>query len=128
MHYDKKYLVFGLSYVIAGMGLGIVMAATNDHEQRITHAHLNLVGFVVSLIYAVIHKLWLSEKPSVLAKVQFLLHNAGAIAMIVGLFLLFNHSFPEASLEPVLKASSVAVLIAAILMLVMVFKLGKKSG
>lgn len=125
MRYDRKYLIFGLSYVIAGMCLGIFMAASHNHDQRITHAHLNLVGFVLSLIYGVIHKLWLDIAPSTLAKIQFLLHHAGTVSMIIGLFLLFNHSYSEEQLEPVLKASSVMVLLAAVLMLTMVFKSGK---
>lgn len=125
MRYDRQYLICGLSYVIAGMCLGIFMAASHNHDQRITHAHLNLVGFMLSLVYGVIHKLWLAAEPSKLAKTQFILHHAGTVSMIVGLFLMFNHNYSEEQLEPVLKSASLAVLLAAALMLTMVFKTEK---
>jgi cbb3-type cytochrome oxidase subunit 1 len=33
-------------YALAGMGLGIFMAASHDHTMSTVHAHLNLLGFV----------------------------------------------------------------------------------
>lgn len=122
MSFDRKYLVWGLAYAAAGMGLGIFMAASHNHGQHITHAHINLVGFVVSLIYGVIHKLWLGEKTPGLAKAQFIVHQTGAVAMFVGLFMLYGDILPEAQLEPILSLSTIAVLLGALLMLFMVLK------
>ena len=122
MSFDRKYLVWALSYVAVGMGLGIFMAASHNHAQHVTHAHILLVGFVVSLIYAVIHKLWLGEKPPSLAKIQFIVHQAGAVTMFSGLFLLFGNIVPEAQLDAVLAIASITVFTAALLMIVMVLK------
>jgi hypothetical protein len=122
MGFDRKYLVWALAYVALGMGLGIYMAASHDHAQHVTHAHILLVGFVASFIYAVIHKLWLGGKASLLARVQFIAHQAGALAMFSGLFLLYGSIVPEAQIEPVLALSSITVFIAALLMIVMVLK------
>ena len=122
MSFDRKYLVWALSYVAVGMGLGIFMAASHNHSQHVTHAHILLVGFVVSLIYAVIHKLWLGEKPPRLAKAQFIVHQAGAVTMFTGLFLMFGNIVPEAQLDPVLASASIAVFTAALLMIFMVLK------
>lgn len=122
MRFDRKFLVCALSYVLLGMGLGIFMAASHNHAQRITHAHILLVGFVVSLVYAVIHKLWLERPSPTIAKVQFFLHQAGAITMFLGLFLLFGNMVPEAQLDPILAVASITVFVAAVLMLLMVFK------
>jgi hypothetical protein len=47
--FDKKYLVWALGYIAIGMCLGIFMAATQKHGQLPTHAHINLIGFVLSL-------------------------------------------------------------------------------
>jgi hypothetical protein len=58
--FDRQYLIWALSYGAAGMALGIYMAASHDHGEFVTHAHIMLVGFVTSLIYAVIHRLWLT--------------------------------------------------------------------
>jgi hypothetical protein len=122
MGFDKKYLVWSLAYVAAGMALGIFMAASHDHAQHVTHAHILLVGFVVSFIYAVIHKLWLGEQTSLLARVQLIAHQAGALTMFSGLFLLYGSIVAPESIEPVLALSSIVVLAAALLMIFMTLK------
>lgn len=122
MGFDKKYLVWSLAYVALGMSLGIFMAASHDHAQHVTHAHILLVGFVVSFIYAVIHKLWLGEQTSLLARVQLIAHQAGALTMFSGLFLLYGSIVAPESIEPVLALSSFVVLAAALLMIFMTLK------
>jgi translation elongation factor EF-Tu-like GTPase len=47
MGFDRQYLAWALAYVAAGMDLRIYMAASHDHAQHGTHAHILLVGFVV---------------------------------------------------------------------------------
>jgi len=122
MNYDRKFLVFALGYIVLGMCLGIFMAASHDHGERPTHAHINLIGFVLSLSYGLIHKLWLVNASQIIAKIQFILHHAGAIVIFIGLFLLYGNMVPEAKLDPVLAGGSITVLTAAILMFYMVLK------
>lgn len=122
MTLDRKHLLCGLAYAIFGMCVGIYMAATNNHLQHVSHAHILLAGFVVSVIYAVIHKLWLAEAGSRLATVQFLAHQAGVLTLSIGLLLLYGSVLPVEQVEPVLKAASATVLAAAVMMLVMVFR------
>ena len=47
---DRKFVISALCYALLGMVLGIHMAASKDHGQFVTHAHIMLVGFVVSFI------------------------------------------------------------------------------
>lgn len=122
MGFDRKYLIWALSYAVAGMGLGLFMGASHNHGQLITHAHILLVGFVVSFIYGVIHKLWLNGDTPGLAKAQFIAHHAGAVTMSVGLGLLYGHVVPAEQLDAVLALASMAVLAGAVLMLVIVAK------
>lgn len=122
MGFDRKYLVSALGFAVLGMILGIVMAASHDHVQHVTHAHLLLVGFVVSMMYGIIHKLWLPAQTGVIARAQFILHHLGVVGMISGLYMLFANIVPEETLAPVLSASSLAVLVGMLLMLFMVIK------
>src|SRR5579863_8063768 len=115
MNFDRKYLVWSLSFAAVGMGLGIYMAASHNHAELTTHAHILLVGFVVSFIYGMIHKLWLTNPNRALATLQFVLHQAAAITIAVGLFLLFGAFVPEEKLEPILATASVGVLLAMLL-------------
>jgi len=71
---DKKFVITAFVYAIVGMSHGIFMAASKNHIQFVTHAHILLAGFVVSFIYALTHKLWLDNSQGALAKVQFYIH------------------------------------------------------
>ncbi len=122
MKFDRTYLLWSLCYAVLGMVLGIYMAASHNHAEFITHAHILLVGFAVSFIYGTIHKLWLSAPSQGLAKLQFVLHQASAITMTGGLFLLFGNMVPAPTLEPILATASIGVLVGMLLMIVMVIK------
>ncbi|MBD3668687.1 MAG: TonB-dependent receptor [Kangiella sp.] len=119
---DRKFIITALLYAVVGMLIGIHMAATHNHLQHVTHAHILLVGFVVSFIYALCHKLWINADGTMLAKLQFWVHQVGVLAMVIGLYLLYSHKFDASKIEPVLAVSSILVLIGLILMLVMVLK------
>lgn len=122
MNFDRKFLVWALSYAVIGMCLGIFMAASHNHAQHVTHAHILLAGFVLSFIYGIIHKLWLGAKTAGLAKTQFIVHQAGAVTLFIGLLLLYGNVMPEAQLDPILGSASIAILLGVLLMLYMVIK------
>lgn len=128
MKYDKQFLICALIFAAVGLALGIYMAATDNHGQLVTHAHILMIGFVFSLAYAVIHRLWLDNPSRSLASTQFLLHQATAIAISIGLFLLFGGLVPAATLGPVLGIVSTGVLLSLLLMLYMVVKFGKRTS
>ncbi|GAB6261953.1 TonB-dependent receptor [Photobacterium sp. R1] len=116
---DRKYVISGLIYAILGMSLGIYMAASNNHGQMVTHAHIMLAAFVVSFIYGLCHRLWLTNGSGRLAKIQFLIHQVGVLVLVVGLFLLYGNFIAIEVIDPVLALASVAVLIGMILMTVL---------
>lgn len=126
MQIERHFLLWGLSYAVVGMLLGIHMASSGSHVQHVTHAHILLVGFVVSVIYAVVHKLWVCGHMRRTGIAQLVLHQAGAAAMVVSLFMLYGGIAPLESLEPVLAGSSIAVLSGAVLMLVMAAAAGRR--
>lgn len=127
LSFDRAHLIAGLVYAALGMGLGIYMAAGQNHVQHVTHAHLLLVGFLLSVIYAIIHRLWLRESGSLLARLQFGFHHVGVVLMVAGLFLLYGGHFSHGQLEPVLAGSSILVLLALLKMLALVVMVGRRA-
>ena len=119
---DKKFVMTGLGYAILGLALGIYMAASKDHGQLVTHAHIMLVGFVVSFSYGLCHKLWLNNGTSTLAKSQYYIHQLGTLGIVIGLFLYYGKIVAIETIDPILAVSSVAVLIGMILMKVLFIK------
>lgn len=116
---DKRFVMTGLGYALLGLALGIYMASSHNHSQLVTHAHIMLLGFVVSFVYGVCHRLWLPEPAPRLAQLQFYLHQAGAAMLLVGLFLLKGKLVDEAVVEPILGVGSLLVLGAMVLMKVL---------
>ncbi|MCP5169707.1 MAG: TonB-dependent receptor [Hahellaceae bacterium] len=124
---DRKFVLSGLIYAMIGMSLGIYMAASKDHGELVTHAHIMLAGFVVSFIYGLCHKLWLHNDTSLLAAVQFYIHQIGVAVMLSGLFLLYGHFVSLEVLDPILALSSMTVFVGMILMTVLFVKSAKNS-
>lgn len=106
---DRKFVMSALGYALVGLALGIYMGISEDHSQFVTHAHIMLVGFVVSFVYAVCHKLWLNNEMSTLAKVQFYVHQSGALVMFIGLFLFYGNFISRTTMGPILGISTIVV-------------------
>lgn len=121
MKIDRKFLLCSLAYVVFGMGVGIYMAASKNHVELVAHAHILLVGFLVSFVYGLIHKLWLSARVAPLANVQFYLHQVSALVMSTGLLLFYGGLFRD-TLDPILAVSSLGVLGGALLMIYLVIR------
>ena len=121
MNIDRKFLLMAFVYAAIGVLLGIYMAASHNHVQHVTHAHILLVGFVLSLAYAIVHKLWLAQAGAI-AALQFYLHQVGALVLVGGLFLLYGRIVPEPQVGPVLGVASIVVFSAVLLMLYMLLK------
>lgn len=128
MAIDRKFLLCAFAYAIVGMGVGIYMAASKNHALFVAHAHILLVGFVVSFIYALVHKLWIAGSGQRLTGIQFYLHQLATLVMTSGLVLLYTGVLPEATLAPVLGLASVGVLLAALLMVWMVVRLPREEA
>ena len=124
MNLDRKFLIWGLGYAAVGISLGLYMAASQNHGELVTHAHILLVGFVLSLVYGIIHKLWLEKPNRAIANTQFVLHQAAAVTVSVGLFLLYGGLATEATVGPILGVASAAVLLGMLLMLYLVVRFG----
>ena len=124
---DRRFILTSLGYAIIGLALGIFMAASKDHGHLVTHAHIMLIGFVVSFIYGLCHKLWLNNLTSKLSLAQFYIHQAGTIGVVIGLFLYYGKFFSLETVDPLLAVSSIAVLVAMILMTLLFIKSTKSA-
>lgn len=119
---DKKFVLTSLGYAIIGLALGIFMSASKDHSHLVTHAHIMLVGFVVSFIYGLCHKLWLNNTTTMLAKSQYYIHQGGTLGIVIGLFLYYGQFVSLETIDPYLALSSIAVLVGMVLMTILFIK------
>ncbi|WP_411359743.1 TonB-dependent receptor [Pseudidiomarina salilacus] len=123
---DRKFLLTAFIYGLLGLLLGIAMAASKNHTQLPTHAHLLLLGFVVSVLYGIFHKVWLDYEGTLLSHIQFWLHQLGVVGISLGLFVLYGGFTARKSIEPLLGGASVITLVAFVLMGWMLLRQARK--
>lgn len=124
---DRKFVLTALGYAIIGLALGIHMAMSKNHGQLVTHAHIMLLGFVVSFVYGLCHKLWLSNTTKMLAVLQYYIHQVGALVLLVGLFLLYGNWVDAGVLDPILGIASILVLVGVVLMKVLFIQATRRA-
>ncbi|KOO09511.1 hypothetical protein [Vibrio hepatarius] len=113
---DRKFILTAFGYAILGLLLGIYMAASKNHGQYVTHAHIMLIGFLLSFVYGLCHKLWLNNSTSKLAIAQFYVHQIGSFVVLLGLFLLYGQFVALETIDPILAAASITVFVGVVLM------------
>ncbi len=77
-------IVSAAGYALAGMGFGIVMAASHDHTLSTAHAHLNLLGWVSMAIYGLYYHAVPSAADTRFARVHVAVATLGIWIMIPG--------------------------------------------
>ena len=124
---DRKYVLWAFGYAIVGLALGIYMAASKNHGQLVTHAHIMLVGFLLSFVYGLCHRLWLKDTAPRLALTQYYLHHAGSLVLLTGLFLMYSGRVDADTAGPILGLSSIAVF-ASLVMMKILFIRSTRAG
>jgi uncharacterized membrane protein len=119
------HLLFGLTFAGLGMLLGIYMAISHNHTEMPAHAHVMLLGFVVSTLYALVYRLWLRKTGPRMAVLQTAFHEVGAVVLGGGLVLMFSGAVSEATVEPLLAVGSLSALAGVVLMIYQVVRAGQ---
>lgn len=99
-------------FVIAGMAMGIGMAATQNHAIMPAHAHLNLLGWVSLFLFGIYYERRPALNASRLAMMQVVLWSAGTVVLTIAVAAIH---LGYTAADPVAGISSILVL-AAMLM------------
>jgi hypothetical protein len=94
------------------MVLGLSMAMSQDHSQMPTHAHIMVLGWVMSSVFAFFYHLVPAARASRLAQVHFWLTTVSGVLLVVGLFLLLGGN---PSIEPMVGTASIVFFAATLL-------------
>lgn len=88
----RNFFTLAIVYAVLGIVVGLYMAISENHGQRVTHAHIMLAGWVTSALFAFFYHLYPAVAATVAAKVHFWLHAASSVVMLVSLLLLYGGS------------------------------------
>ena len=104
---------------IAGMVMGIAMAASQNHSVMPAHAHLNLLGWVSLFLFGIYYKLHPAIDAGRLALLQVGAWTVGTIVVTIGVTALYlGHEIGD----PIAAFGSIIVLAAMILFTFLVFR------
>lgn len=113
------FLRFAVLYLIAGISLGIGMAASGNHSFHPVHAHLNLLGFVLMTLFGLFYRVIPAAAETKLAKAHFWIYVPAHFVQMVLLALLYRGN---GEVEPVLALASVLVGVAILCFAAVVWK------
>ena len=116
-HLDAVFVTFGLVLVLSGMTLGAIMGGSGDHGQQSTHAHINLVGGVFSILFGLAHRGWPALRAGVLPLIHLALHVAGVLVMVSGLFMIFGSAGETPLAKGLATYGSSAVMLGVLIFL-----------
>lgn len=122
-HLDRNYIVVGLCWVIVGMIFGAWLGASDHLNYADSHAHANLLGFVTSVLFGLLHWAYPALGKSKLAFWQFAIYEVGVLVLVVGKVLVDG-----GQQTPLLQVGAVATMIGAALMLYMFVTNGIKQA
>jgi cbb3-type cytochrome oxidase subunit 1 len=108
----RNFFTLAIVYAVVGMALGLSMAASHDHSQMPTHAHIMVLGWVMSSVFAFFYQLVPAARASRLAPVHFWLTAASGVVFMAGLYMLMGGN---TSIEPLVAVSSM-IFFAALLL------------
>jgi hypothetical protein len=108
----RNFFTMAVIYSLLGMTLGLSMAMSQDHSQIPTHAHIMVLGWLMSAVFAFFYHLVPAAGASRLAGIHFWLAALSSLGMFIGLFVLYGGN---PSIEPVLGVSAMAYFAATIL-------------
>ena len=114
MNVSRNFLVIGSLYILVGILIGTYMGATNDHALLPVHAHINLLGFTLMVIFGLVYRQFPDMAASGLATVHFWLYQVGTLVLLVMLVLLFTSRITEAAMVPLAPIAELAILLGVL--------------
>lgn len=119
MKLDRLYVAAAFAWLVFGMCYGIYLGSTEQLNLANSHAHANLVGFVISLLFGLLHRGWPALQEHRIARMQFWAYEAGAVLLVLGKF--FIDQGQGNALAALVVPGSVLLLIGTVAMAWMFF-------
>lgn len=106
-------------FAVAGIAMGIAMAASQDHSVMPAHAHLNLLGWVSLFLIGAYYRLHPSLDESWMATIQVAVWIVGTIILITGVAAIH---LGYTSAEPVAIVGSLVIFADMLAFAIFVFR------
>lgn len=114
MNIPRSFILVGIVYLVLGVLLGMYMGASGKHAAAPAHAHINLLGFTLMMIFGITYKVFPAMAAHRLAVIHFGLHLVGSVVLLSMLFMLVTGRIGEASMAPIAPTAELLVLLGVL--------------
>ncbi|HEY8573518.1 hypothetical protein [Phenylobacterium sp.] len=111
-------------YALVGMGLGMMMGASNDHTLSPVHAHINLLGWASLAIMGAFYGIAGARTPGKLAWANFVVSNVGNLMSLPMVAMVVQGKQP---ILPMLIGGEVLIVLGMVLFGAAVVMVGARS-
>ncbi|MGQ0610205.1 MAG: hypothetical protein ACT4N9_03740 [Paracoccaceae bacterium] len=125
MNIARLFMGIGSLYIIVGVSIGAYMGGASDYTLVPVHAHMNLLGFVLMMVFGFFYHLYPAAAASRLAVAHFWLHQIGTAVLLSMLWLLLTGKIAEAAMFPLAPIVEVMVLLGLVFFAVNVWRHAK---
>jgi cbb3-type cytochrome oxidase subunit 1 len=80
----------GILFLLIGIGLGLVMSISQNHDVIGAHAHINLLGWVTSALFGGYYALNPAKAEGLLPRIHFWVYTFGVALMSLSLYMLLK--------------------------------------
>lgn len=108
----RKFFLLAMTYGVCGMVLGLAMAISHDHTQMPVHAHVMVLGWIMSAVFAFFYHLFPSAGASRLSQVHFWLTAVSGVGLVVSLYFVLAGNVGA---EPITAVSAITFFLAMLL-------------
>lgn len=91
---DIMFLLLAAISLVAGVAMGVYMAASHDFQLMPVHAHINLVGWASLALFGLVYRAFPELGGNRLARLHLLLAGPAAILLPAGIALALYIDFP----------------------------------
>ena len=127
MNISRSFILVGILYLVLGVVLGMYMGASGKHAAAPAHAHINLLGFTLMMVFGLTYKVFPAMAGHMLATAHFWLHLVGSVVLLALLFLLTTGRIQETAMVPWAPIAELLVLLGVLTFLWNTLQFAKES-
>lgn len=112
------YFKTAIVFLLIGIGMGLQMSISGNHNVIGAHAHANLLGWVTMAIFGGYYALNPAKAQGRLANLQYWVYTTGVVLIVPTLYIMYPG---YTALEPLAAISSLIILLGVAMFAVVIF-------